>query len=179
MRERQASLAAAREAGKGAAGSPVADDLLGSLLRRVRMSPLPSPAFIYTPHPVAHTLKARNLNPTFNRRKHANAACAANAASTHTPRALKQDSGGRRQLDDARVLSAVKTFLFAGHDTSSSALAWALYQLAANPAVQVRHASPNAASPAGSAVFGAFSTHQAHLPRDHDPFTLADIAGLG
>ena len=38
----------------------------------------------------------------------------------------------------SEVKDQIKTILFAGHETSASALAWTLHQLALDPAVQTR-----------------------------------------
>jgi len=45
------------------------------------------------------------------------------------------DEDGNK-LSKSEILDNIKTFLFAGHDTTGSALAWILYYLAAHPAVQ-------------------------------------------
>ncbi len=43
-----------------------------------------------------------------------------------------------RSLNDAELLDEVAMLFLAGHETSASALAWALYLLATNPAIQER-----------------------------------------
>lgn len=51
---------------------------------------------------------------------------------------LQRGEGGERLMTSDRVLSAIKTFLFAGHDTTAWALSWALYLLAQHPEHQER-----------------------------------------
>jgi cytochrome P450 len=48
--------------------------------------------------------------------------------------AKEEDTG--LGLDDQQVLDEVKTFLFAGHETTANSLVWALYLLARHPLVQ-------------------------------------------
>ncbi|KAL6762192.1 cytochrome P450 [Haematococcus lacustris] len=49
--------------------------------------------------------------------------------------AVEEGAGG---LDLEEVLSQVKTFLFAGHDTTASTVAWAVYEVSRNPAIQAK-----------------------------------------
>lgn len=51
---------------------------------------------------------------------------------------LAKDEQGMQRLDDACIIDNMKTLLFAGHDTTASALTWSLYLLAAHPAWQDR-----------------------------------------
>ena len=48
-----------------------------------------------------------------------------------------QDSDGER-LSDQEIEDEVDTFMFAGHDSTSSALSWCLYNLAKHPLQQDR-----------------------------------------
>ena len=43
-----------------------------------------------------------------------------------------------QKLSHGTVIDNIKTFLFAGHDTTASTLSWALYLLAKHPEVQER-----------------------------------------
>ena len=46
------------------------------------------------------------------------------------------------------VVDDIKTFLFAGHDTTASALSWALYLLATHPADEAKLLAELRAAPA-------------------------------
>ncbi|KAG8686029.1 hypothetical protein FRC11_009638 [Ceratobasidium sp. 423] len=48
------------------------------------------------------------------------------------------ETDGHQAMSDEEVLGQISTFLAAGHDTNSSATAWALYALAKHPKVQVK-----------------------------------------
>ncbi|KAJ7629036.1 cytochrome P450 [Roridomyces roridus] len=45
---------------------------------------------------------------------------------------------GNQRLSESEVIAQIPTFLFAGHETTSSALAWALQALSLNPTVQTK-----------------------------------------
>lgn len=49
-----------------------------------------------------------------------------------------QDEKGKPALSKQEVLDNVKVMIFAGHDTTSNTLAWALFFIAADQAVQAR-----------------------------------------
>ncbi|KAF7976465.1 hypothetical protein HWV62_6723 [Athelia sp. TMB] len=49
-----------------------------------------------------------------------------------------QEEGTAQKLSDAEVLGQVPTFLIAGHETTTSATAWALFALTQHPAIQTK-----------------------------------------
>lgn len=49
---------------------------------------------------------------------------------------LKHGTDGSPALSEQQVLENVQTFLFAGHDTTASALTWSLYILATQPTIE-------------------------------------------
>ncbi|KAJ7473713.1 cytochrome P450 [Mycena galericulata] len=49
---------------------------------------------------------------------------------------LSSDLPESHRLSEAEVIAQIPTFLFAGHDTTSAALSWALHALSLKPAVQ-------------------------------------------
>ncbi|CAH7669604.1 cytochrome P450 monooxygenase, partial [Phakopsora pachyrhizi] len=51
-------------------------------------------------------------------------------------RANKAEKGAGDKMDDDEVVGQMTTFLFAGHETSASALTWQLWMLAKHPKVQ-------------------------------------------
>jgi hypothetical protein len=51
---------------------------------------------------------------------------------------LALDADGRAVLSESEIVDNMKTFLFAGHDTTAAALTWALCQLAKEPKHLVR-----------------------------------------
>eukprot|EP00746_Dinoflagellata_sp_MGD_P018341 gnl/MRDRNA2_/MRDRNA2_14252_c0_seq1.p1 gnl/MRDRNA2_/MRDRNA2_14252_c0~~gnl/MRDRNA2_/MRDRNA2_14252_c0_seq1.p1 ORF type:complete len:529 (-),score=82.19 gnl/MRDRNA2_/MRDRNA2_14252_c0_seq1:18-1604(-) len=49
---------------------------------------------------------------------------------------LATDAEGHQKLNDKHIVDSMKTLLFAGHDTTASALTWALFLLASHPEKQ-------------------------------------------
>ncbi|KAH8977228.1 cytochrome P450 [Lactarius akahatsu] len=49
---------------------------------------------------------------------------------------IASDTPESMRMSDEEILSQVPTFLFAGHETSSTAIAWTLFALSCHPAVQ-------------------------------------------
>ncbi|KAG8809782.1 hypothetical protein FRC17_003255 [Serendipita sp. 399] len=47
-------------------------------------------------------------------------------------------AGGDRTLSDEEVMNQIPTFLMAGHETTSTSTAWALYSLSSHPEVQTK-----------------------------------------
>ena len=56
---------------------------------------------------------------------------------------------GDGRLDEEEIMSQMKTFLFAGHDTTASTIAWAVYELARHPSAEARLAAELAAELGG------------------------------
>ncbi|MEW5302868.1 MAG: hypothetical protein WDW36_005609 [Sanguina aurantia] len=52
--------------------------------------------------------------------------------------AIQTASAGGKSLDMQEILSQVKTFLFAGHDTTASTLACAVYELSTHPEIEAK-----------------------------------------
>ncbi|PWE30676.1 cytochrome P450 [Maritimibacter sp. 55A14] len=101
---------------------------------------------------------------TEDRRRAIDAGTAPDDLATKIMTTADPETGAR--FATSEMVDQVAIFFLAGHETSASALAWALYLMAENPEVQKRLAAEAEAVLAQGAAFGAMS----RLPLARDVF---------